>query len=322
MLVFLAVFLSIYGAEHFYIYRRLALLPGLAPWLAGAFLLLIPLPILATILLRSGSLRPAQILGWIGFGWMGFAFLLFSALLLADLVRLSAWLVSRAGLAGIRPDPVLLVRLALAVAIVLGCLALWNARRLQVNELTIQDTRLAPVGRPLRVLQISDLHLGMLSDEARVARVVERARSLKPDLVLCTGDLVDGPHALISAQAALLAGLEAPLGKYAVTGNHEAYATGDGGLQTLQAAGFRLLRNEGARVLPGLSLAGIDDPTYIGRGDPARRLEADLLAALPDSDFRILLKHQPILSPASRWPGGTATLRTHPRRARSSPSAC
>lgn len=300
MLVFLAVFLTIYGAEHAYLLKRLAPLFGTPLWLGLVFLLLIPLPILSTVLLHNGHTRVAQWLGWIGFSWMGVAFLLFSSLLLADGIRLVAWLASRTGWITVRPDPLVLARTAALLGCLLALWAFWTARRLQVVELPVTSGRLAHLEHPVRVLQISDLHLGVMSDKARVARVVEAARALAPDLILCTGDLVDGPHELLEDQAALLATLDAPLGKFAVTGNHEAYATRDGGRRTLETAGFRLLRNEGLQVLEGLSLAGLDDPTYIGRGPEAQALEQSVLGSLPAGDFRILLKHQPILGPGSR----------------------
>ena len=297
--VFLTVFLTIYGAEHAYLYLRLSPLLRSPGWLAAGLVLMIPLPILSTVLLRFGHLRSAQILGWLGFTWMGFAFLLFSFLLLGDALRLAGWLSARVGLAGLRPDPVFLVKGALVFSLVATGWAIHNARRVEVLRVPVQHPRLAGLDRPLRVLQISDLHLGLLSDASRVAHVVEQARVLQPDMILCTGDLVDGPNELLAGQAALLADLHAPLGKYAVTGNHEAYSNADAGRQTIEAAGFRLLRGEGLQVLPGLSVAGIDDPTFIGRGAKARELEHTVLSTLPATDFRMLLKHQPILSPDS-----------------------
>ncbi|MCB1047743.1 MAG: metallophosphoesterase [Calditrichaeota bacterium] len=299
MLVFFTIFLSLYGAEHLYIYKRLAPLLGSPLWLLVAFLVLVPLPLLSHLALHQGQLRVSQILGWIAFTWMGLAFLLFSCFLLADVLRLIAFLVTRSGAASIAFNPLLVNRWALGLALLAGVGAFLIARGLTVVRVPLQHPKLAGLERPLRVLQISDLHLGLLSSDARIQRVADAARALEPDLILCTGDLVDGPSALLQAQAAILADLHAPLGKFAVTGNHEAYSNPDAGRSTIEAAGFRLLRGEAVQILPGLSVAGIDDPTFIGRGPKAMDLEQGLLASLPATDFRILLKHQPILPESS-----------------------
>jgi hypothetical protein len=90
--------------------------------------------------------------------------------------------------------------------------------------------------------------------------------------------------------------IPAPLGKYAVTGNHEFYAGIGPALDFTRRAGFTVLRGELAIVGGILRIAGVDDPAGEAMGAGSRRLEAETLGGEPSSLFTLLLKHRPVLS--------------------------
>jgi hypothetical protein len=161
-----------------------------------------------------------------------------------------------------------------------------------------------PAGSPpIVIAQISDLHLGPLWADGRLERAIRVAESARPDILVMTGDFLDttGPRA--EAWADRLAAVRPRLGKFAVLGNHEAYAGAAGCIRLLERAGFRVLRAESVSPAPGLCLAGVDDPG-LGRapgGGGAARLDEDACLPPPGArkEFTVLLKHQPRVAPGS-----------------------
>jgi predicted MPP superfamily phosphohydrolase len=121
---------------------------------------------------------------------------------------------------------------------------------------------------PLTVALVADLHVGApFVDAAAVAQLRERVDALRPDVVLLAGDLLVGHEPFArevgpAEAAATLADWKAPLGVYAVLGNHDWWADGPGTTRALTAAGVRVLENEAVRLERGggaVYLAGLAD---------------------------------------------------------------
>jgi uncharacterized protein len=314
-LIFLAVALTLVGGMHYYIWVRFVRdlhLPH--PWVRVLTVAIIaaaiamPATLFAVRLLPSSAVRPAI---WVAFIWMGVAFLLVAFLGIADAGRLVTFVIAR--LRGpFDPDPVRRLLLARSIAagvggVVAGLSALGLRSALagvQIKELDIKLRGLPRELAGLRLVQISDLHVGPLLRKDWVGHVVERVRSLSPDLVAITGDLVDGRVHELREQVAPLARIDAPRGVYFVTGNHEYYSGVEEWYAHLPTLGVRPLRNERVEIAPGLDLAGIEDPT----GAP------DLPAALAGRDpsrALVLLAHQPRQFPEAASRGVPLTLCGH-----------
>ena len=120
----------------------------------------------------------------------------------------------------------------------------------------------------------------------------------KPDILVATGDLVDGMAPHLNHLSGLISARDFPLGKFAITGNHEFYAGLEGSIDFHQSSGFRMLRQEAVEVGEHLLIAGVDDPAGIYRGGGSM---LDENAALPEETdrFVLLLKHQPEAAPGS-----------------------
>lgn len=153
--------------------------------------------------------------------------------------------------------------------------------------------------RGLRILQLSDLHLGGFMMIEFLAETLARAREHRPDLIVITGDVADD-YRLLPEALVMLDNFRAPLGVWATLGNHE-YGNGVDRFQELLAgSSVRLLVNEGVRIPvggAGLFLAGVDDTAGRPRHrEPVEYLEECLTSALsfrrPD-DFVVLLSHRP-----------------------------
>jgi predicted MPP superfamily phosphohydrolase len=151
----------------------------------------------------------------------------------------------------------------------------------------------------LRIVQMSDVHLGYmvrLPEAERIAKLVEEAH---PDLIVATGDVPDASEEQVEGLHAPFARLAAPLGKYAVTGNHEYYAGIGNSLSFLRKAGFTVLRGEEA--LPGgkVRLVGVSDrtATRFDGEEAGREVDGAPLLARPSPLYTVLLRHQPLTPP-------------------------
>lgn len=159
-----------------------------------------------------------------------------------------------------------------------------------------------PLAPPLRIAIVSDLHLGPYKGEAFLQRVVRRINAELPDLVLLPGDFVFTKTAPIDALSSLKE-IRAPLGTYAVLGNHdlgqymtllgrryEGKSRGDEIANAIKQAAVTILRNEHT-IIPlaetPIALAGIDD-LWTGHVDINRAL-----SGIPKNTYTILLSHNP-----------------------------
>jgi hypothetical protein len=118
--------------------------------------------------------------------------------------------------------------------------------------------------------------------------------------LVATGDLVDGRINHLDGLSEIFREIHPPLGKYAVTGNHEFYAGIGSSLDFTRRAGFTVLRGEAVTVGNVLRLVGVDDPAGRSFGPAPGRSEEELLGNGPSPLFTLLLKHRPFLSPAAR----------------------
>jgi predicted MPP superfamily phosphohydrolase len=175
---------------------------------------------------------------------------------------------------------------------VYGWFEAWDIR---LERVTIATAKLPPSVSRLRIVQISDVHLGLIVGDTRLRKIAALICQAEPDLIVSTGDLVDGHLDGYAELVGHFNGIHPALGKYAVTGNHEFYAGLDHSLAFLRLAGFEVLRGEARSVQGLLTLVGVDDPVgefSSGAGIP---LEKELLADAGSSRLIVLLKHRPVV---------------------------
>lgn len=150
----------------------------------------------------------------------------------------------------------------------------------------------------LRIVQLSDLHVSDVVTRAWVRDVVEKVNALQPDLIVLTGDFVDGHPRDLMENIEPLADLRARCGVHACTGNHDFYSGLGDWLPRFRQLGLGVLRNEHVVLdVNGtpLTLIGLHDLTERVRGqgpDPAQAVKG-----APEEGFRILLEHHPQEAP-------------------------
>ncbi len=292
MLTFLSVALLIYGSMHLYVLGRVWLaVPHSSGWsvtltLAGIALTLSPL--LVWYLERHSWHRATVTAAWVSYTWMGYLFLFLCIGLAFDLGHALATLLHVHWPLG----AVLTLRVVGLLALAAWGYGLLEARQIRVEAIRISTPKLAS-GR-VTIAQISDLHLGIMLNEQFLDRVFAKLDEIQPDILVATGDIVDGQGDNLAALAPRFRSHMPPLGAYAVTGNHEYYAGLEHSLNFLRSAGFTVLRGEAAKV-GGIVLTGVDDHTATATGQPAKLDTHQALAPFGAHDFIVLLKHQPLI---------------------------
>jgi predicted MPP superfamily phosphohydrolase len=136
------------------------------------------------------------------------------------------------------------------------------------------------------VVQLTDVHIGNVIGREFAELMVERVNALRPDLIVITGDLVDGRLSELRPHAEPLRDLRARDGVYSVTGNHEYYWDVDPWLEHLRSLGLHILRNEHVTIGRVLELAGCDDSSV---GEDVPRAVEGRDPSLP----LVLLAHHP-----------------------------
>jgi uncharacterized protein len=184
----------------------------------------------------------------------------------------------------------------LVIVSVAGLWSLIEAYRVRLKKITFRTSR---VSEPLRILQISDLHLNLLAGERRLRRIVRLIEKADPDIIVSTGDMVDGQVPRIEQFAQHMARMNPRLGKYAVLGNHDFYSGLPASLWFHEAAGFKVMRGECVTLEPGLRLAGVDDPVGHWMGQRCWSSEDNVLPPRSCDAVTILLKHRPRVSKAA-----------------------
>ena len=287
---------ALLGASYSYVAWRLASSPAWALALAVPFFLIWVVPVV-----YWGSERGRETLldhlvhraSYLSMAWVSFILVLTLA---RDVVLLATWgnpVVQTAGV------PVVLAGSVVAVAI--GAAAAFRGPR--IEHVDIPFAGLHPDLDGFRIVQISDLHVGPNIGRRYVERVVELTRSLNPDIVVLTGDIVDGRVEKLAGDVAPLAGLP---NAYFILGNHDCYAGADAWMAHFRAMGMTVLANSHVVVPRGnarLLIGGMVDPAY-------QRVRPHIEAA-EAADFKLLLAHNPRLAPKGEKAGFDLQLSGH-----------
>jgi predicted MPP superfamily phosphohydrolase len=275
---------------HVYVFWRAATVPFLKRHVSGKLLLGTGICLWAVFFLgrfigHGGTGTLAMTLEFLGMNWMAVVFLLTVSLLTVDIIT---------GFGFVLPKWAPFLRgFALAAGAVLSVIALVQGLRPPVvQNYEVNLSGLPPEMDGKVIVALSDLHVGTLISkqwlEARVAQV----EAQQPDLVVLLGDIFEGHDQPKEELLAVLRRLSAPLGVWAVLGNHEFHGRNNTSASLRNYDGIRVLNNSWAEVRPSFVLAGVDDLTANHRsgqgGDPISKA----LAGRP-AGTTVLLSHTP-----------------------------
>jgi predicted MPP superfamily phosphohydrolase len=183
---------------------------------------------------------------------------------------------------------------ATAISLIVGSAIAFNGPFVKIKQLSYSNI---PKGlNGLRIAQISDLHISFWIGESYVSRTVKKVNDLKPDIIVLTGDLVDGHVDHIRKKFELLKNLKSTYGVYFVPGNHEYYWRVFEWIKAFQELGFRYLENENVSINHNgspITLAGIPDPAVLQVGEGPKIDIQKSAQGIPSDHFKIFLSHRP-----------------------------
>jgi len=302
-ILFFVSILSIYSLLHLYVFLtiRSALAFGgvTAIFLIVFMVLMVGAPVVVRVLEGYRFDVIARLISYVGYTWMGLVFLFFFCSLAIDMYRFLVDATGRilhTGFPFLIPSPRVAFFIALLTTGVVAVFGYYEARTIRTETVVIRSPKIPEETGALTIAQISDVHLGLIVRHERLKRILNAVRRANPDILVSTGDLVDGQIDNLNGLAELLQAVNPPYGKFAITGNHEFYAGLDQALNFAQSAGFTVLRGETSDAAGIITVVGIDDPTgkYFGlyRGVS----EKTLLSHNSNKKFVLLLKHMPAVS--------------------------
>ena len=229
MSLFFLTFFFLYGSLHYYIFTKIryAFSPGIPALLllASLMLLMVVSPLVHYVAAKHGWESFARFTAYLGFTWMGFAFLFFSGAVVIDLYRLLALgggLLLKREL--VSPSPFFQFLFPLIFSLMAGTYGYFDALNIRTERILIKNPKIPREAGRFRIVQISDVHLGMIVREKRLSLILDRVKQARPDLFISTGDLVDAQINRLQGLAELLQEIQPTYGKFAITGNHEFYA--------------------------------------------------------------------------------------------------
>jgi hypothetical protein len=277
MTLFFLTFFLIYGSGHAYLLWRLRMAwPLSGAWFAlVAFwcLVMVCAPVAVRLLERHGHELVARYLALTSYCWMGWIFIFCMTAASLELLRgiqyLAGFLVHIPR--SVMVQPRLIVFFCLIAATGISIRGWFEALDIRAEQVSITTEKLPPGSKKIRIIQITDLHVGLIVQETRVRRVLELIHAANPDLVVSTGDLVDGNLRHFDGVSSLFRELAPALGMFASPGNHEYYVGYRQAKDFTEKSGFKMLRSEAAAAGEHLWVVGVDDPAgrQVAGHDPA-----------------------------------------------------
>jgi uncharacterized protein len=181
----------------------------------------------------------------------------------------------------------------------------------RLREIDAFIPNLAPGLEGLRILQVSDIHMGPFISESDLAKVIAMGMETKPHLAVITGDLISGRGDPLDACIRQLARMKADAGVFACMGNHEHYARAEAyASQAAARVGIRFLRSESQQLQFGgstLNLAGVDHQTH----SLGAKYLVDAERMVVPGVLNLLLSHNPDVFPVAARQGYNLMLSGH-----------
>lgn len=291
--------LSFYGGTNYYIGRRIfqglsLLFPHMNAQMYASIFIFIALSVIVGILPLPSGIK--GIMSWIGSHWMGIFVYLLMLFLVADLVIILGSIVK------VIPNPMpQSIRFYVGLIVILLTTGLvsygiYNANQIKHVSYDIQmkETMLAA---DMKIVLISDLHLGAVNSEKHLESIVQGINNLKPDIVCIAGDIFNNDYnALRNPDEAidLLKSITATYGVYASMGNHDGGNTFNEMVRFLEQSNIKLLNDEYVIIDERLVLLGRVDLSPIGGfGELKRKDITEILASIDTNMPVVVMDHTP-----------------------------
>lgn len=300
-LIFFSIVLLIYSLVNFYIYSRgLQALPAgttLRNWYPWVFLFLSSSYVIGRITERFWISPVSSFFTFTGSFWLGIMIYLLMFVLLIDIVRMVMYFfpkpeVLTENYVAIKKYLFFGVTAAVAIIVIAGHI---NALLPRVKRVDIKIDKPAGTMKTLHIAAASDVHMGTLVGPRRTAHLVQMLNERNADIILLAGDLVDEDLAPVIRYdlGRSIEQLKAPLGVYAITGNHEYIGGAEAAVNYLESHGVRMLRDTVVKINEAFYLAGRNDRDSKRFSSKERKSIDDILADIDKTLPVLMMDHQP-----------------------------
>jgi len=231
----------------------------------------------------------AKAVSFAGFTYIIIFIYLFLSFLLVDIVRLFSLFIHIAPvfMSGLRLWAMVVTLGITGIALIVGNYKFNHPQTVTLNLSTNKPKQ----NKDIKIVAVSDIHLGISIDKKMLQKYVKMINDQHPDIVLLAGDISDRSMIPVVKQNMLeeFRAIKAPLGVYAINGNHEHYAETPGATaEYLKKAGIIFLRDSASLVNGSFYVVGRDDRT-----NPNRKSLKEIVTGMDVKLPRILMDHQP-----------------------------
>jgi hypothetical protein len=171
-----------------------------------------------------------------------------------------------------------------------------NAINPKIRKISLSIPKQVSGDDKMKLLMVSDIHLGALVGENREKKLVRLINNQQPDLVVLCGDIVDGDigEVLRKNLGRHIQEIKAPFGVFAIPGNHEYIGGITKTLPYLESINIRVLRDQTVKLSNGVQLVGRDDRDSERMANISRKRLSQLLIGCDKNNPVIVLNHQPL----------------------------
>ncbi len=301
-LIFFSIVILIYSVVNYYIYRHgmMALPQGLVlrKWYPWIFLFLAASYILGRVLERVWISPVSSFFTFVGSFWLAFMVYFLLAVIVIDLFRLILYilplqpLLLAANYEEFKKYLFIAVVGIVAIVVIAGHI---NALNPRITRLDLKIVKKAGSMKTLHIAAASDIHMGTLVGPRRTAKLVRMLNETKADIILLAGDIVDedlAPVIRYDLGRSLLQ-LKAPLGVYAITGNHEYIGGAEAAVKYLEEHGIKMLRDTAVLINGSFYLAGRNDRDSKRFSSKERKSLDKIMEGIDLTMPVIMMDHQP-----------------------------
>jgi len=301
-LIFFSIFFSVYFLTNYYIYIRglqaFTFSPLLKMIYVKLFIILALSYIAGRILERITVCRITDFLTWIGSYWLALMVYFLLMVVLIDIIRVADHFLHFLP-AIIHVNPVqtnfILGMVSIGIVFIIVIAGRINAVNPRVREFSIDLPKKVNDGKDITIAMASDIHLGAVVGQKHLRHMIRMIDEINPDLILFAGDVLDeDPGSLIQKDLGqCLKELHAPLGVYAITGNHEYIGGVTKAVEYLESHNIIILRDSVLTLPNGITIIGREDIDSRRFNGIQRKSISELIKDIEPNSPTILLDHQP-----------------------------
>ncbi len=240
--LFLSMFLLAFLALNYYIFNRIGMLLGISPIILNVLIIIFAAAYpVASILESTVSNGVTRIIYTLSATWMGIAIAILYTLAAYEIVNLI-----------FNIPPFVAGITVLIIAGIISVYSIINSIYLNVEEIEIPISNLE---KELKIIQLSDTHIGPIRNSGFMKKIVKKTDALNPNLVLITGDLVEGTVGLHPSMFDSINELKVPV--LFITGNHDMYEGLESVFEVLKTTKIRVMKDE-IIEFEGLQVVGVN----------------------------------------------------------------